>query len=160
MKAFEMGTGVQQIWILRQYGLLMLGKISLQIFLQSEHHTAFITACSAGPRAPISVVKGYEWREAVLHSRGLKSNEARGATARNQPKGRHLLSFPLTVHSMKPYTHTTIRTQILLLHPKIQAVKRRQLVSRQLTHLKACSRKSDVQIRRRTGINQGKKARW
>lgn len=105
-KAFDMGTGVQQIWILQQYGLLMLGKLSLQIFLQSEPHTAFITACSAGPRAPISVVKGYEWQDAVLHGRGLQSNEARGATARNQPKGRHLLSFPLTAQQHeKIYTH-------------------------------------------------------
>lgn len=57
-KAFDMGSGVQQIWILQQYGLLMSGKLSLQIFLQSKPHIAFITACSAGPRTPISVAQG------------------------------------------------------------------------------------------------------
>jgi len=54
---------------------------------------------------------------------------------------------------MKPHPHTAIRTQILLLHPKLQAVKRSQLVGRQFPHLKACARESDWQSRRRTGID-------
>lgn len=44
-----------------------LGRSVCKYFLQSKAHNAFITACSAGPRALISVSRGQGWQEDVLH---------------------------------------------------------------------------------------------
>lgn len=41
MKACDMETAAQQIWTLQQYGLLMPGKLSLQIFFALKNSPCF-----------------------------------------------------------------------------------------------------------------------
>lgn len=116
----------------------MPSNIFLWIFLQSKSHTVFITACSAGLKAPSFLWdRGRGGRRLFSVAENSKAMRHRVLTARKQPNKRPLLSFLLTAHSMKLHPHTAIRTNTLLLHPTLQAAKRSPLLGRELPHLKA-----------------------